>query len=205
MKSVLNEVRVLVVDGRSTDATVKIARNIGAVVVRQDGVGKGDALAKALEYICPEVEYVVLTDADFTYPAKYVPAMIKLLEKNAIVGMVCGNRLCQYENKKVFNAEIYVGNRLLALLHRILNGVQLNDPLTGLRIIRAEVLRGWRVKSKGFDIEIELNKLVLRRGYVIQETPIYYRPRMGRKKLKIRHSLTIVKRMFLEIISMRYF
>jgi hypothetical protein len=30
----------------------------------------------------PDVEYVVITDADFTYPAEHLPEMIQILEKN---------------------------------------------------------------------------------------------------------------------------
>jgi len=70
--------------------------------------------------------------------------------------------------------------------------------LTGMRAIRAEVLRGWRVKSKGFDVEVELNHLVERHGFKIREIPICYRTRLGEKKLKISHGVTILKRILLE-------
>jgi hypothetical protein len=94
----------------------------------------------------------------------------------------------------------HIGNKLLALVHNMLNGVPLEDPLTGLRVIRTEVLRGWLVKSKGFDIEVELNHLVERRGFKIREIPICYRARLGEKKLKIRRGVTILKRIFLEAV-----
>ena len=42
-----------------------------------------------------ETDYVIITDADFTYPAKYVPEMIQKLEKNPHIGMVCGNRFIE--------------------------------------------------------------------------------------------------------------
>jgi len=45
----------------------------------------------------------------------------------------------------------------LLLLTNLLNGVALVDPLTGLRLIRSSILKGWKVKSKGFDVEVELN------------------------------------------------
>src|SRR5208283_2557213 len=61
--------RVLVVDGRSTDRTVEVAKNMGADIVFQDGLGKGDALAKAVENSDLAVDYFVITDADYTYPA----------------------------------------------------------------------------------------------------------------------------------------
>ena len=98
MKDTLGEIQVLVVDGRSSDRTVEIAKNMGAEVVYQDGIGKGNALAKALEHIDLTVDYIVLTDADYTYPAEYIPAMIKIMEENPLVGMVCGNRLNGHVN-----------------------------------------------------------------------------------------------------------
>jgi dolichol-phosphate mannosyltransferase len=91
-----------------------------------------------------------------------------------------------------------VGNRLLALAQLVMNGVNLDDPLSGLRVVRSEVLDGWRPKSKGFDVEAEMNALVERRGYRIVEIPIDYRSRMGEKKLKLRHGLGIIRRIFAE-------
>jgi glycosyltransferase involved in cell wall biosynthesis len=198
MKDTLKEASVLVVDGRSSDRTVEIAKNLGAKVVCQDGVGKGDALAKALEHADLNVDYIILTDADYTYPAEYVPAMIRVLEENPLVGMVCGNRFNGHVDKEALHVVFHIGNRLLALAHNMLNGVPLQDPLTGLRAIRAEVLRGWLVKSKGFDIEVELNHLVERCGFIIREIPICYRARLGEKKLKVSHGVTILKRILLE-------
>ena len=198
MKDTLGEIPVLVVDGKSNDRTVEIAKNLGAKVIYQDGMGKGDALAKALEYADPNVNYIILTDADYTYPAQYVPAMIRVLEENPLVGMVCGNRLNGHVDKEALYSVFHIGNMLLALAHNMLNGVPLQDPLTGLRVIRAEILRGWLVKSKGFDIEVELNHLVERRGFTIREIPICYRARLGEKKLKVSHGFTILKRILLE-------
>ncbi len=200
MRDTLGEVPVLVVDGRSNDRTVEIAKNLGAEVVYQHGIGKGDALAKALEHADLKVDYIVFTDADYTYPAKYVPIMIRMLEESPFVGMVCGNRLNGNVDRKALHRVFFVGNKLLAMIHNLLNGVPLQDPLTGLRVIRAEVLRDWHVKSKGFDIEVELNHLVERRGFTIREIPIHYRARLGEKKLKVSHGATILKRIFLETI-----
>jgi glycosyltransferase involved in cell wall biosynthesis len=188
----------LVVDGKSDDRTVEIAENLGAEVYYQDGVGKGDALAKALEHADPSVDYIILTDADYTYPAERVPAMIEMLEENSNIGMVCGNRLKAKVDRKALHPVFLVGNKLLALIHNMLNGVPLQDPLTGLRVIRASALRGWVVKSKGFDIEVELNHQVERRGFMIREIPISYRVRLGEKKLKPGDGLIILRRIFLE-------
>jgi glycosyltransferase involved in cell wall biosynthesis len=195
----LDSPRVLVVDGWSTDRTVEVAKNQGAEIAFQDGAGKGDALLKAVQ--CADLEsvhYVVITDADFTYPAVHVPEMIRLLEEDPKVGMVCGNRFTPSLNTRSLRNVFYFGNRLIAWTHNFFNGIQLSDPLTGLRVVRAELLRDWVVKSKGFDVEVELNHLVERKGFGIVEVPIEYRERLGEKKLKVRHGASILKRILLE-------
>lgn len=194
----LERPRILVVDGRSTDRTVEIAKDLDAEVIFQEGKGKGDAIAHAVKQVDADVDYVVFTDADYTYPAEFVPQMIRILEEDPTVGMVCGNRFNSHFHTDQMNNLFYVGNRLLAFTHNMLNGINLRDPLTGLRVVRADVLKGWTPKSKGFDIEVELNHQVERKGYGIVEVPIPYRPRLGEKKLKLKHGATILKRIILE-------
>jgi len=192
--------RLLVVDGNSHDRTVEVAKNCGASILFQDGTGKGDAIAKALEHTGSDVKYIVLTDADFTYPAEYVPQMIEILEQNPAVGMVCGNRFSQRIESATLRGSFYFGNKMLAFAHTLFNGVDMRDPLTGLRVIRAELLRGTPLKSKGFDVEVELNRSVERQGFKIVEVPITYRQRLGEKKLKLKHGAAILKRILLETI-----
>jgi glycosyltransferase involved in cell wall biosynthesis len=194
----LDHPRIMVVDGRSIDRTVEVAKNMGADVAFQDGLGKGDAMAKALTSGNLTADYVVITDADYTYPAEYLPEMIRILENNPDVGMVCGNRFNRHLDVKSLSEVFYFGNRIIAFSHNMLNGVPLRDPLTGLRVIRSEILRGWQVRSKGFDVEVELNHHVERKGFSIKEVDIVYRPRLGEKKLKLRHSIEILKRIMLE-------
>src|SRR5665647_296084 len=171
LNKTLKNPRILVVDGRSTDRTVEVAKDYGAQVVLQEGLGKGAALATGIKSSDLTVDYIVITDADYTYPAEHVPGMIRILEQNPDVGMVCGNRFSGYLDLRGLNYVFYLGNRLIAFAHDFLNGVSLADPLTGLRVVRAELLRNWNVKSKGFDVEVELNRHVEREGYGIMEVP----------------------------------
>jgi dolichol-phosphate mannosyltransferase len=83
----------------------------------------------------------------------------------------------------------------------LLNGVSLADPLTGLRVVRAGILRNWVVQSKGFDVEVELNHHVERAGFGIVEIPINYRERLGQKKLGIKNGAEIFKRIMLEFVN----
>jgi dolichol-phosphate hexosyltransferase len=190
--------RVLIIDGHSKDRTVQIAKDHGAEIVFQDGKGKGDALSKAVQCIGSDTDYVVITDADYTYPAEHVPEMIRILELMPQVGMVCGNRFSNQIEGNAFQGRFFFGNKLLSFANNLMTGVDLQDPLTGLRVIRANILRKWVVKSKGFDIEVELNHRVCGQGYKIIEIPIGYRQRKGEKKLKMKHGVTILKRIFYE-------
>jgi len=112
--------------------------------------------------------------------------------------MVCGNRFSGYSDMKGSNYFYYLGNRFIAFTQNYLNGVWLVDPLTGLRVLRAEILRNWRVKSKGFDVEVELNHHVVQEGFSIAEVPIKYRERLGEKKLGVIHGFEIFRRIILE-------
>ena len=201
IQNYLKESLILVVDGRSTDSTTKVAKSLGASVIFQKGLGKGDAVATAIDYLKgANLKALVIIDADFTYPAVYFDKMVEILEQNPEVGMVCGNR---FEAKLAFgdlSNMFRFGNKILTFIHRLLNGVHLNDPLTGLRVVRWSILKSWVPKSKGFDIEVELNHLIKKRGFSIVELPIDYRSRIGKKKLGIRHGFIILKRIISDII-----
>ena len=199
LQKFLKDSHLIVVDGNSVDRTVDIAKDMGAVVLLQDGKGKGDAMYQGIRQLGSDVRYVVFTDADFTYPAEYVPEMLEILDKNPAVGMVIGNRFKGENNfDKSFTSPFFFGNRLIAFAQHVLNGIKLDDPLSGLRIVRIDALKNWKPKSKGFDVEAEINFVVEREGYQIVEIPIEYRPRVGEKKLKLRHGFGILKRIMAE-------
>ncbi len=198
LREYLKKPRLLVIDGNSTDRTVEAASNIGAEVLSQQGSGKGQAIAQAIRRVESEAKYVVFIDADYTYPAEHIPEMIRILEENPDVGMVSGNRFNYHFQLDEMRNVLYTGNRMLAFVHNLLNGVQMRDPLTGLRVVRSRILKDWEPRSKSFDIEVELNHHIERRGYGIVEIPIHYRQRLGEKKLRFKHAFTILKRILLE-------
>jgi glycosyltransferase involved in cell wall biosynthesis len=204
IKQHLNNHECLVVDGQSTDKTAEIAKTNGASIIFQEGKGKGNAITLGIKNSRrPDINYIAFVDADFTYPAKYLPTMIKILDENEEVGMVCGNRFSTNIAIKTMPNHFFLGNKLLSITHNLLNGVQLQDPLTGLRILRRELTENWTPKSEGFDIEVELNNLVAKKGMKIIEIPITYRERMGKKKLKITDGFAIFKRILFDSIQIK--
>jgi len=191
----LEDAKVVVIDGGSVDRTVEIAREQGAEVIVQRGRGKGAAVSQIVDHLSDGLRYVALIDADYTYPATCVPEMLTTLERDPTVGMVTARRTYRdIPDKRPLFDVYFAGNRLLTTAHRLLNGVDMRDPLTGLRVVRSDLLRGWNPQSKGFDIEVELNLHIKQSGYGIVEIPVQYRARLGEKKLKVHHGLSIMRR-----------
>jgi glycosyltransferase involved in cell wall biosynthesis len=46
LKEVLNKPHLIVVDGKSTDRTLELAKDLGADVFIQEGTGKGNAISQ---------------------------------------------------------------------------------------------------------------------------------------------------------------
>lgn len=198
MQNELKSPQIIVVDGKSSDRTADIAKDLGAEVFFQKNIGKGDAISEGLKFISKNSKYVVLTDADYTYPARHVKEMISVLDSNPDVGMVLGNRFSTTYAQESDRNQFYLGNLLLGFAQKLFNAVHLNDPFTGLRLIRYELLENWRPKSLGFDIEAEINAHIIKTGYNVIEIPIKYRKRVGKKKLGFRHGFEILRRIILQ-------
>ena len=201
LKEVLNKPKILVVDGNSSDRTLELSKELGADVLVQRGKGKGNAISEGLDHLNRDTGYIALTDADYTYPAKHLKEMINVLDLNSDVGMVLGDRFSRTYKFESDRNQFYIGNRILGFAQRVFNGIKLNDPYTGLRVIRFHLLKGWKPRSSGFDIEAELNHHIKRLGFKILEVPIKYRKRLGKKKLGFRHGLKILRRIIIETIS----
>ena len=198
LKNVLEDPKFLVIDGRSIDGTIECVKKFNVEIFEQVGKGKGDAIAQGIRFADFSGKYAVFVDADFTYPAEFIPPMLRILDKRPWVGMVCGNRFNKIYSIRGMKSLYSFGNKILSFSHNFFNGVRLVDPLTGLRVIRWDVLRNWRPRSLGFDIEVELNHFVEKQGYSIVEVPIGLRYRLGEKKLNILDGLSILKRIMLE-------
>jgi len=198
LKYFLGDAKLLVIDGHSVDNTIEIAKKFNAEIIWQKGKGKGNAIGDGIKETDFSGKYAVMIDADYTYPAEFIPEMVKILDERPNVGMVCGCRFNDKFARRGMENKFLIGNRMLAFTHNLLNGIQLKDPLTGLRVIRWDIFRNWRPKSDGFDIEVELNHFIERQGFSIVEVPIGLRYRLGEKKLGIRDGLTIFKRILLE-------
>ena len=81
---------IYVYDNNSTDRTVQIAEEAGAIVRHEYKQGKGNVIRRMFREV--DAECYIMTDGDDTYPAENAAEMCRLvLEKHA--DMVVGDRL----------------------------------------------------------------------------------------------------------------
>jgi len=165
---------ILVIDGKSTDATVKNAREAGATVRTQSGKGKGNAIIEAFEVI--EQPNILMLDGDGTYSAKDAEKMLTPL----FLGFdhVIGDRLINAEEGSFSRLNLF-GNHMLNLLFKIAHSRDLHDILSGYRAFTRLAVQQMNLKEKGFEIETEISVESVRNGQRVMVVPIKYLRRPG--------------------------
>jgi glycosyltransferase involved in cell wall biosynthesis len=186
IRQVLNEKSfdILVVDGRSSDDTVRITQKSGAQVIVQRGVGYGDALicgfAHALRFLKPDI--VVMMDADGTYSPRDITALLKPILRDES-DFVIGNRFAGLE-KGSMSLTNRVGNKFFSSLSRRLFNIPSLDTQSGFRAFKAEMLNNLVFKNPGMSFASEMIVEAKNANYRITQVPVTYKTRVGKSKLK---------------------
>jgi len=167
---------ILVIDGTSTDNTVKVAEEAGAIVRTQTGKGKGNAIIEAFEII--EQPYVLMLDGDGTYSPRDAEKMLTPLFLG--FDQVIGDRLVNAEEGSFSRLNLF-GNQMLNLLFKVAHSRDLHDILSGYRAFTYPAIQQMNLKEKGFEIETEISVEAVRNGQRIMVVPIKYSRRPGTK------------------------
>lgn len=172
-------VEIIVVDNNSTDRTGEIAVEKGAKVIVERTRGKGRAIRTAFESIGGD--FIIMLDADYTYPATYIPAMLDILADGYDV--VLGSRLKGQMTEGAMSKINLAGNHLLAWMASILYGTRISDLCTGYWGLTRKVIDSLKLDANGFEIEAAMFAEIAKKGYHLAEVPIYYRRRVTPTKL----------------------
>lgn len=173
---------IYVYDNNSTDETVQIAREAGAVVRCEYQQGKGNVIRRMFREI--NADCYIMVDGDDTYPAECVPEMIRqVLERK--VDMVVGDRLSSTyfeENKRPFHN---FGNNLVRKIINLLFKSNVQDIMTGYRAFSYQFVKSFPVLSKGFEIETEMTIHAVDKNMRLENVVIDYRDRPEGSKSKL--------------------
>jgi len=171
---------VIVVDNGSTDRSAEIAAGHGATVVREERPGYGSAYLAGLAVA--RGEYIVMGDADETYPMADLAPFVERLAAGD--DLVMGSRFegtIHGEAMPWLNR--HVGNPILTGLLNLLFGVKISDAHCGMRAVRRDALATLDLHSTGMEFASEMVFKAFRRKLRVSEIPIDYYPRVGESKL----------------------
>jgi hypothetical protein len=177
-------VRVVVIDGGSTDGTVEVARRAHVPVLRQQGRGKGEALVEAVEWArSRRISHVVVLDADATYPPDQIEPALALLR--AGTDLVVGVRRPVWGPPRTVRELVHrAGNVLLSGTASLLSGQTILDVCSGFWGVSTEKFCEIRLGEAEFAIEAELVVKSLRAGLRVAQIPVRYSDRVGQSKLR---------------------
>ena len=171
---------VIVVDNASTDRSAEVAAEYGAIIVREERPGYGSAYLAGLAVA--RGDYVVMGDADATYPMRELAPFVERLASGN--DLVVGSRFegtIHGEAMPWLNR--HVGNPILTGLLNILFGVKISDAHCGMRAVRRDALEALDLHSTGMEFASEMVFKAFRRKLRVSEIPIDYYPRVGESKL----------------------
>ncbi len=171
---------VIVVDNDSSDRSAVVAAEHGATVVTEERRGYGSAYLAGLA--SARGKYIVMGDADETYPIQDLGPFVERLERGD--HLVLGSR---------FRGNIHgdampwlnrrIGNPILTSLLNLFFGVRVSDAHCGMRAVRRDALSVLDLHSTGMEFASEMVFKAYRRGLRVSEIPIDYFPRTGESKL----------------------
>ncbi len=175
---------VVLVDGRSTDDTVRVARRLrpDVKVVMQGGRGKGDALLAGFAACTGDI--IVTMDADGSTDGREIVRFVAALAAGA--DLVKGSRFACGGGSADLTRMRRLGNRLLGALVNLLFGTRYTDLCYGYNAFWARHLGTLALDCAGFEVEALLNVRAAAVGLVVHEVPSFEHRRVyGASNLRV--------------------
>jgi glycosyltransferase involved in cell wall biosynthesis len=173
---------ILVVDDGSQDRTAAEADSTGARVLRRPrNRGYGAALKLGIRHA--KYDWILITDADGTYPVEAIPGLLAAAERSE---MVVGARIGA-------SVRIPLARRpakwFLTRLASYLAGQRLPDINSGLRLIRKSLVQRYEaLLPDGFSFTTTITLSAACNGHSVEYLPIDYHARLGQSKIRPRHA-----------------
>ncbi|MFL6089370.1 MAG: glycosyltransferase [Aeromicrobium sp.] len=177
------ELRVIVVDNGSRDATAEVARRLGAFVVSESEPGYGAAIAAGLAAATSDI--VAFADGDGSFDLADLLPMITAVESGA-ADIATGRR--RPVRRGVWPWHARLGNAMVAAWLRRRIGLPIRD-LAPLRVCRREALVALGVTDRRFGYPVELLQRAVEAGWRFREFDVAYHPRAAGTRSKVSGSV----------------
>jgi len=161
---------VLVVDDGSKDNSADIARNNGAIVLKNiTNQGKGASLIQGLHYVLNNnFEAAILMDGDRQHLPQDIPSFIQKFQETG-APLIVGNRM--HDTRKM-PAVRYMTNKLMSWLISKITGQNIPDTQCGFRFITKDLIGKLKFTTHRYDTESEMLIQAGHYGCKIESIPI---------------------------------
>jgi glycosyltransferase involved in cell wall biosynthesis len=173
---------ILVVDDGSTDDTAERAAAAGARVLRhRTNRGYGASLKTGIAN--STYDWILITDADGTYPAEEIPRLLAVADRNAmVVGARTGKEVAVPLSRRP-------AKWVLRKLASYLAGQRLPDLNSGLRLMRRDLIERYQhLLPSGFSFTTTITLSAACNGHEVEYVSINYLRRLGESKIRPRHA-----------------
>ncbi|WP_078413972.1 glycosyltransferase family 2 protein [Priestia abyssalis] len=186
------DVKVLVIDDGSTDATVEVSKKAGAdfIVSNQGNHGLGAAVRLGLsECVKHGADIGVMLDADNEYPAEQIPDLLAPIFQGQADYTMGSRFLGTINGMKVHRR---LGNYCFTLLQCMLLKTWIHDGQSGMRAFTKQAMRSAEI-IHDYNYAQVLTLNLMRKGFRMKEVPIRYQVRKtGQSFIKFRAYMTSV-------------
>jgi len=174
---------IILVDDKSSDDTVALARQLGLFVFARDNNGGYGANQKTCYRLALEhgADIIVMIHPDYQYDPKLVKYFAEFIGDNYFDVML-GSRIRSRREALAGGMPLYkyVANRTLTMLENMVSGLNLSEWHTGMRAYRRSVLENidWNNNADDFVFDSQILFQVAARNYSIGEihVPVRYFP-----------------------------
>jgi glycosyltransferase involved in cell wall biosynthesis len=151
-RAALPDADIYVYDNNSTDRTIEVAAQAGAITRSEKMQGKGNVVRRMFADV--EADIYVMADGDATYDAAAAPEMVrKLLDEQ--LDMVVGARKSEVE--AAYRRGHALGNKLFTGLLASLFGRSFTDIFSGYRVFSRRFAKSFPALARGFETETEIS------------------------------------------------
>jgi len=174
---------IIVVDDGSTDASLEAAGGSGVQfrsIRHERNLGYGAAIKSGIRRAAHP--WILIIDADGTYPTEEIGGLIAALDENESLDMIVGRRTQTRETDGFFRLQ---GKAMLTALANFLSGERIPDLNSGRRLMRRSLVeRYWPVLPNGFSLTTSVTLSMHCSGAMVTYVPIEYRAREGKSKIR---------------------